>query len=222
MVGPSSGSRTPTTSTRSSPRHRQGGRAQLDSNALYGSITSGAGSINLATPPNPRGVLGALNATASSSVLGAAANGTAQTSTTRSWTPSTRSYNEKPNALIWNSKAARQYAKAYDTTGQPLQMPTDVAALDRYVSNQIPSYTQGTMTNRATDLFVGDWTQLLIGQRLEFQLQTLTERYAENGQIGIVAHWRGDVALPGPARSRSTSPSRAPDVTPSPRPRHEG
>ena len=56
------------------------------------------------------------------------------------------------------------------------------------------------MTTRATDVFVGDWSQLLIGQRLDFTVQTLTERYAENGQIGIVAHWRGDVA---PARPRA-------------------
>jgi HK97 family phage major capsid protein len=176
---------------------------QLDLAALYGSITSGAGSINLATPPNPRGVLGTLNAVATSSVLGAAANGTAQTSTSywneildTLFTPS--DYNEKANGLIWNSKAARQYAKAYDTTGQPLAIPADVAAVPRYISNQIPSYTQGTMTSRATDVFAGDWTQLLIGQRLGLTVQTLTERYAENGQIGIVAHWRGDVQLARP------------------------
>ena len=48
------------------------------------------------------------------------------------------------------------------------------------------------MTNRATDLFVGDWSKLLIGQRLQLTIQVLTERYADNGQIGIVAHWRGD------------------------------
>lgn len=59
--------------------------------------------------------------------------------------------------------------------------------------------SQGTMANRATDLFVGDFTQLLIGQRLGITIQVLTERYAEYGQIGIVAHWRGDVAPARPA-----------------------
>lgn len=67
------------------------------------------------------------------------------------------------------------------------------------MSNQVPSYTAGTMTNRATDLFVGDWTQLLIGQRLGVTIQVLTERYADEGKIGIVAHWRGDVAPARPA-----------------------
>lgn len=176
---------------------------QLDLVGLYGSIVAGAGTINLPTPPNPRGVLGTLNAVAASSVLGGAANGTAQTAASYYnelldliFTP--RSFNEEPNALIYNSKLGLQYAKAYDTTGQPLAAPADVRDLPRYISNQVPSYTQGTMTNRATDVFAGDWSQLLIGQRLDFTIQTLTERYAENGQIGIVAHWRGDVGVARP------------------------
>lgn len=45
--------------------------------------------------------------------------------------------------------------------------------------------SQGTMANRATDLFVGDFTQLLIGQRLGITIQVLTERYAEYGQMGL-------------------------------------
>lgn len=176
---------------------------QLDLTGLYGSITTGAGSINLPTPPNPRGVLGTLNASAASSVLGAATNGTAQTTGSYYnelldliYTP--RSFNEEPTALIYNSKLGLQYAKAYDTTGQPLAAPEDVKDMPRHISNQVPSYTQGTMTSRATDVFAGDWSQLLIGQRLGLTIQTLTERYAENGQIGIVAHWRGDVALARP------------------------
>lgn len=184
---------------------------QLDLVCLYGSITSGAGSINLPTPSNPRGILAALNATASSSVLGAATNGTTQTSTAfwneildLLYTP--RDYNEQPNALIWNSKAARLYAKSYDTTGQPLQMPAEIAALQRYTSNQVPSYTQGTMTSVATDVFCGDFSQLLIGQRLDLTLQVLSEAYATSGQIGILATWRGDVGL---ARPRAFSVYKA-------------
>jgi HK97 family phage major capsid protein len=136
-------------------------------------------------------------------VLGAGANGTAQTAATyfaelldTIFTP--RYFNEAPNALIANAKLFRQYAGAADSTNQPLRAPADLEGLQKFISNQIPSFTQGTMTTRATDVFVGDWSQLLIGQRLDFTVQTLTERYAENGQIGIVAHWRGDVGLARP------------------------
>jgi HK97 family phage major capsid protein len=178
---------------------------QLDYAALFGGVTSGGEGINLATPPNPRGVLATLLAVASSSVLGSGANGTAQTAA--SWWREVQqtlftplSFNERPNGILWNSKLFQQYIDAYDTTNQPLRMPENIAAVPQYVTNQIPSFTQGTMTNRATDLFIGDWTQLIIGQRLELTVQTLTERYAELGQVGIIAHWRGDVA---PARPRA-------------------
>ena len=168
---------------------------QLDLAALYGQITSGAGSINLPSPA-PKGLLANLLANAASSFFNELLDAL--------YTP--RDYNESPNAMIWNSKAARLYAKAYDTTGQPLAWPADLASVDKYVSNQIPSYTQGTMSNVATDVFLGDWAQLLIGQRLDITLQILTERYADNGQIGIVASWRGDV---GVARPRAFSVYRA-------------
>jgi HK97 family phage major capsid protein len=183
----------------------------LDLVALYGSITSGSGSINLPTPSNPRGVLGNLLANAPSSVLGAATNGTTQTALSfwneildTVFTP--KDFNEVPNAYIWNSKLARLYAKAYDSQGRILARPPDLDALTGYTSNQIPSYTQGTMTSVATDLFVGDWSQLIIGQRLGMTVQTLTERYAELGQVAIIAHWRGDVQL---ARPRAFSVYRA-------------
>lgn len=179
---------------------------QIDLVSLYGGETAYAGgAIDLATPPNPRGVLAALEAVATSSVLGGAANGTAQTAASYFdelldlvFTP--RAFNEAPNALIYNTKLALQYAKAYASDYQPLRRPVALDEVEHFVSNQVPSYTQGTMASRATDVFAGDWTQLLIGQRLDLTIQVLTERYAENGQVGIVANWRGDVQ---PARPRA-------------------
>ncbi len=182
---------------------------ELDRQALFGGLTTGGEvgatgfNATFPTPPNPRGVLATLLAVASSSVLGSGANGTAITGTTP-WNEvldtiyTVRQFNEEPNAILWNAKMAQKLAKTYDTTGQPLTMAPDVAGLERYITNQIPSFTQGTATGTATDVFVGDFTQLLIGQRLDVTIQTLTERYAEFGQVGIVAHWRGDVALARP------------------------
>jgi HK97 family phage major capsid protein len=62
----------------------------------------------------------------------------------------------------------------------------------------VPSYTRGTLTSRATDLFVGDWSQVLVGQRMALDVRVLSERYAENGQVGLLAYWRGDVAVARP------------------------
>jgi HK97 family phage major capsid protein len=184
---------------------------KIDQVALYGGITSGAGAISLATPPNPRGVLATLQAVLAGNVLGGATDGTALTSTAV-WNEiidtifKVRDGNEEPNAAIWSTKLARQFAKAYDTTGQPIRMPAAVEELERYVSNQIPSYTQGTMTNVATDVFVGDWDKLLIGERLSLEIELNTQLYAETGEVGIFIHWRGDIA---PARPSAFAVYRA-------------
>jgi HK97 family phage major capsid protein len=175
----------------------------IDTAALMGGVTAGGEGVNLPNPPNPRGILATLLAVASSSVLGGLTNGTAQTAATpyneiidTLYTP--RDNNEAPNAMIWPSRLARKYAEFYDTTNQPMRMPPDVEQIQKFVSNQVPSgFAQGTGTTMA-DLFVGDFRQLLIGQRLDLQIQTLTERYAELGQIGIVATWRGDIQLARP------------------------
>jgi HK97 family phage major capsid protein len=185
---------------------------QIDLVALFGQVIAGveqgAVGVNLLPTgglpsPNPRGILANLLANAASSVLGGAANGTVQTAATfwgevldTIWT--IRDFNESPNALIWPSHLARIYAKAVDTQNNPMRIPADVDAIQKYVSNQIPSgMTQGTGT-LMSDLFVGDFSQLLIGQRLDLNIQTLTERYAELGQVGILATWRGDIQLARP------------------------
>lgn len=177
---------------------------RIDLAALYGGVTSGAGAINLATPPNPRGVLATLQAVLAGNVLGGATNGTALTATKVydeiiDTIFKVRTSNEEPNAILWSPKLAQQFAKAYDTTGQPIRMPSAVEELERYVTAQIPSYTQGTMANVATDAFVGDWSKLLIGERLQLEVEVNTQLYAETGEIGIFIHWRGDIAPARPA-----------------------
>jgi HK97 family phage major capsid protein len=177
--------------------------SQIDLAALYGGIESGAGSINLETPPNPRGILAALNANLSANVLGGATNGTVQTAAGSGnfWAEVIQSVfkvkrgNEEPNALIWNSALAQQYAGAVDTTGQPLAVPPALEGIRQFETNRIPNYTQGTMSNRATDLFAGDFSQLLIGQRLDLTIKPLPDLYAGNGQIGVMAVARIDTAL---------------------------
>ena len=177
----------------------------IDLAALYGGITTGNEGFSLTAPPSPVGILANLAANAASSILGAQTNGTAITPATpfnelisTVFTPKT--YNEAPTAILMNAKMQQKYAQTYDSTGQPLQLPPSIAALPWLITNQIPSFTSGTMSNVATDIFAGDFRQVLIGQRMALTVQTLTERYAELGQVGILTTWRGDVQL---ARPRS-------------------
>jgi HK97 family phage major capsid protein len=183
---------------------------ELDRQALFGGITTGgetgatAFNTTFPSPPNPTGVLANLLANASTSVLGGAANGTAQTAGTF-WNEiidvalQPTLFNEQPNAILWSPVTAKFYAKTYASDNQPLQRPPVLDQFRFFNTAQIPaSFTQGTATTSMSDVFAGDWSQLIIGQRLGFTVQTLVERYAENGQIGIVAHWRGDVGVTRP------------------------
>jgi HK97 family phage major capsid protein len=183
---------------------------ELDLVALFGGQTTGAevGATGLnrtfANPPNPTGILAGLLAQAASSVLGGGANGTTQTAATF-WNEiidvalQPTLFNEVPTAVIWSPTAAKFYAKVYDTTNQPLNRPPILDPFRFLTTAQIPSaMTQGTSTTNQTDVFAGDFSQVIIGQRLGFTVQTLVERYAELGQIGIVAHWRGDIGLARP------------------------
>jgi HK97 family phage major capsid protein len=186
---------------------------QIDLVALFGGVTTGAEqtavgnnlllSGGLPNPPNPTGILANLLANASTSVLGSATNGTVQTAASfygevldTIYTP--RDFNESPNAMLWPSHLARIYAKAADSTNQPMRQPPDVEQIDKYVTNQIPSgFTQGTGT-LMSDLFVGDFTQLLVGQRLDLTVKVLDQRYAELGQTAVLCSWRGDVQVARP------------------------
>jgi len=175
---------------------------QLDKVALYGGTTAGHGGIDLASPPNPVGILQAVDIERPANILGNGANGTVQTATAF-WDEIIDTVgvvedgNETPNAIVWNSRGSRRYAKATDSMGRYLEAPKTLPP--RFISNTIPSYTQGTMTNTATDVFAGDFSQLLIGVRQGMTIQTLTELYAANGQIGILASWRGDIAVARPS-----------------------
>jgi HK97 family phage major capsid protein len=183
---------------------------EIDRHALFGGVIAGAETSASAfnttfpTPPNPQGILANLLANASSSVLGSGTNGTPQTAATF-WNEIIDTalqptlFKESPNAVLWSPVTAKLYAKTYDSTNQPMRRPPALDAFQFLNTNQIPaSFTQGTATTSMSDVFAGDFSQLIIGQRLGFTVQTLTERYAELGQVGIIAHWRGDVGITRP------------------------
>ena len=65
-------------------------------------------------------------------------------------------------------------------------------------TNAIPTFARGAK-DHVSDIFCGDFSQVMIGMRLGVQLRFLTERYAENGQVGILAYFRGDIQIPRPA-----------------------
>jgi HK97 family phage major capsid protein len=175
---------------------------ELDKAVFFGQMITGSEGFNLPAP-YPKGILKNLLDNAPGNVLGAGANGTSQTAASYYRELETLVYtmysqNETVGALVSNAKLQQQYVDAYDTTNQPLRKPVNLETIPWLITNMIPSFTQGTMTSRATDAFAGDFSQVLIGERMQLELRTLTDRYAELGQVGILAYWRGDVQVARP------------------------
>lgn len=106
--------------------------------------------------------------------------------------------NETANAIVWSPRSARRYAKLKDTQNRPMLAPPAVADLPQYATNQLPNnLTQGT-SSAASDVIVGDFTKIIIGLRTELQLQVLSERYADTGQVGLLTWTRMDLVVARP------------------------
>lgn len=182
---------------------------ELDKAALFGQLgatgTNDEGATYGLAAPYPKGILKNLIDNAAGNIIGTfPTNGTAQTPATP-WNELLAVYykplrgNEKVTAIVSNTALQQQYNGMYNTLYDPIRMPQVLADTPWLVTNAIPSFTRGTMTSRATDVFAGDFSQVLIGQRLGLEVRVLTERYAENGQVGLLAYWRGDVQVARPA-----------------------
>ena len=77
--------------------------------------------------------------------------------------------------------------------------PPRLANVPVLTSTSVPvNETQGT-ANNASSIFLGDFSEVLIGLRTDLQITVLQERFAELGQIGFIAWLRADVALARPA-----------------------
>lgn len=113
--------------------------------------------------------------------------------------------NEAATAAIYSPRTARVFGKLKDTTNQPLALPDYLDGLARFDTNQIPNdLTVGTSAD-CSDVIVGDFRQLYVGVRTQLQLSVLTERFADTGQVGILAWFRGDVAVARPKAFHVTS-----------------
>ncbi len=107
--------------------------------------------------------------------------------------------NHCATAAVFSPRSARALGKLKDTTGQPLQPPEILSDLRRYMTGQVlNTQTQGTASGTASDIFVGDWRELLVGIRTTFSVQVLNERYADTGSIGLLAWFRADVLVTRP------------------------
>lgn len=147
--------------------------------------------------PEPEGIRSASDVTITS--LGA--NGA-----TPSWdnvidaVSTVRAANIEPNAILWSSRTQQTFDKFKDAMSRYLEPPSSLGDVARLVTNQIPnSLTAGTSSD-ASEIYVGRWSDLLVGMRtdLRFQVRVLSERYISELQYGLIAYLRADIALAHP------------------------
>ena len=100
-------------------------------------------------------------------------------------------------AVIGHPREFGDLAALSDSTGQPLRKPDALDGIPMLSTTAIP-VDGGGGSNEST-LFLGNWSNLMIGIRSGVRVEVLKERFAENHQLGLIAHMRVDVQLQHPA-----------------------
>ncbi|MFE5793547.1 phage major capsid protein [Streptomyces sp. NPDC056503] len=148
------------------------------------------------TAPEPRGLRNTSGITVTD--LGAAAGAAPTWDNYVQAVGTVRGENFEPNAAIHNPRTETDLSLLKDSQGQYLQPPAALSALQQLTTTQVPvNLTHGTATD-ASEAYVGDWSQLIIGMRTSFSIRPLVERYVETGEIGFFAYLRADVAVAHP------------------------
>lgn len=101
-----------------------------------------------------------------------------------------------PNAYIAAPRTATALELTKTSDGQYVAPPPSVEDLGRFTTTVIP--TDLGAGNDETELYVGDFTKLLIGVRTGLRIEPLRERFADNGQVAWLSWLRLDVQLEHP------------------------
>jgi HK97 family phage major capsid protein len=107
--------------------------------------------------------------------------------------------NFEPNAHIQAPRSSVSLSKLKEaTTNAYLASPANM--LPMLATKQVPiNLTVGTSTD-CSEVYTGDWSQLMVGIRTDFQLLFLRERFvADNLQYAFLAYLRADVQLAQPS-----------------------
>jgi HK97 family phage major capsid protein len=109
-----------------------------------------------------------------------------------------------PFSILHSARTAGELDALQDTLHQPLRQPDLVAAARKLVTNQIPNNLTHGSASTASDAFVGQFDQCMIGMRTGLVLEVsraaadATNSAFANGQVWIRAYLRADVGLAHP------------------------
>jgi HK97 family phage major capsid protein len=109
-----------------------------------------------------------------------------------------------PFSAIYSARTAGELDNLQDTLHQPLRQPDLVAAMRKFVSNQVPNNLTKGSANTASDAFVGAFDNLMIGMRTGMVME-ISRVAADssgsaftNAQCWVRSYLRADVQLAHP------------------------
>lgn len=104
-----------------------------------------------------------------------------------------------PTAAIMSPRSLVKLGGLVDTTGQPLLVPQMLQGIKQLSTSQIPNnLTVGTSAD-CSEIYLGDFHNMLMFLRESVSIQRVDQLYAAQGQIGFVCHVRADFAAMYPA-----------------------
>lgn len=157
------------------------------------------------TAPEPRGILNTTGVT--TSPMGT--NGGAVTfSTLISLMSTLAGANvdvQNDATFLFNPRSVYSLSDQHEggvATNAFIQPPPNVATVwnRSLMTTAIPkTLSKGTSVGNVTEIYLGDFSQMVIGVRVGFSLQVATELHRAEGKIGLFARMRADVGLRQPA-----------------------
>lgn len=104
-----------------------------------------------------------------------------------------------PTACIMANRSLVGFANMADTTGQPLERPSLLDPMKFLGTSQVPvNLTVGSSTD-CTEMYVGDFTNFLIGMREDVSFARADQVFAATGEVGFFCHMRVDVGATYPS-----------------------
>jgi HK97 family phage major capsid protein len=98
-----------------------------------------------------------------------------------------------PTAAIMSVRSLVKLGGLIDSTGQPLRRPDMLTSMQMIGTSQIPNNLTVGSSSDCSEIYVGDFTQMMLAFRENVSIQLLRELYAATGEIGFAAHVRADV-----------------------------
>jgi hypothetical protein len=131
-----------------------------------------------------------------------------------------RNANAEPTGIIESPQVLGTFNRLNaNTVAKWWSMPNDVADIPIYYSTVIPvtetDPASGTLPAQIggtfSSFFMGDWRRIVIGMHLDMTTQILTERYADQLQVGLLTAIRVSIRATHPETFVLTAGSLPPD-----------